>query len=45
MAMVYVPPDCVADGTVLAVEVNGRACRAIVRSTPAYDPDGSRMRA
>jgi dimethylglycine dehydrogenase len=44
MAMGYVPPDSVADGTILAVEINGRACPATVRSAPVYDPAGSRMR-
>jgi glycine cleavage system aminomethyltransferase T len=42
--MGYVPPDCAAGDTVLAVEINGRMHPAKVRSTPAFDPEGLRMR-
>jgi dimethylglycine dehydrogenase len=44
MAMGYVPRSCCAEGTELAVELNGVEYGARVVSTPPYDPTGSRMR-
>ena len=44
MAMGYVPPACAADGTGLAVEINGQFFPARVVAVPAYDPQGRRMR-
>jgi glycine cleavage system aminomethyltransferase T len=40
-----VPAACSADGTPLAVEINGIAVPARVTAAPLYDPSGSRMRA
>jgi dimethylglycine dehydrogenase len=44
MAMGYVPAQCSADGTQLAVEINGEHYPARVAASPLYDPDGTRMR-
>jgi dimethylglycine dehydrogenase len=44
MALGYVPPECAADGTLLAVEINGRSYAARVQVKPPYDPTGARMR-
>ena len=44
MAMAYVPSGCSADGTQLAVEIDGLKLPARVTATPLYDPTGSRMR-
>jgi dimethylglycine dehydrogenase len=44
MALGYVAAEFAADGTVLAVEINGSACPARVQAAPPYDPAGQRMR-
>ena len=41
MAMAYVPTARSADGTELAVEINGLPHTARVVATPQYDPTGS----
>jgi dimethylglycine dehydrogenase len=43
MALGYVPPDCAADGTLLAVEINGTSYAGRVQVKPPYDPTGGRM--
>lgn len=44
MAMGYVPPELVADGSALEVEINGEFYPAQVTAHPLYDGNGERMR-
>lgn len=44
VAMGYVNSALAANGTKLAVEINGAMCPAVVRNAPLHDPTGERMR-
>lgn len=44
MALGYVPPDLVADGTNVEIEINGDFYTATVTAKPLYDANGGRMR-
>lgn len=44
IAYAYLPVRLAAQGTEVAIEVDGRRVPAIVRGDPRYDPSGSRIR-
>jgi dimethylglycine dehydrogenase len=44
LAAGYVPAELARDGEVLAIDVLGEECRAVVTARPLYDPQGGRLR-
>ncbi|MWB77330.1 FAD-dependent oxidoreductase [Pseudooceanicola sp. 216_PA32_1] len=44
IALGFVPSDKVAPGLEVEIEILGRMCKASRIDTPAFDPDGARMR-
>lgn len=44
LALAYLRPDCVYDGTSVEVEVLGERRPARISTRPRFDPDGKRMR-
>jgi dimethylglycine dehydrogenase len=44
MAMGYLPPTLIAEGTQVDIEINGDMYPATVIGKPLYDPDGGKMR-
>jgi dimethylglycine dehydrogenase len=44
MAMGYLPPALIADGTQVGIEINGEMYPATVIGAPLYDPGGEKMR-
>lgn len=45
VAMGYLPPGAAAEGTAVAVEIDGELRPARVQAAPLHDPSGARMRA
>jgi dimethylglycine dehydrogenase len=44
IAMGYVPTELALEGEVFTIDILGEPCRAILRSRPLYDPQGSKLR-
>jgi dimethylglycine dehydrogenase len=44
LAAGYVPADLAKDGEVLAIDILGQECRAIVTANALHDPEGGRLR-
>jgi len=44
IAVGYVPAALARDGEVLAIDILGTECRAVVTARPLYDPQGGRLR-
>lgn len=44
MAMAYVKPEYAKDGTELSIGIFENTCKAVVHTTPFFDPNGGRQR-
>jgi dimethylglycine dehydrogenase len=44
LAAGYVPTTLAGDGETFEIDILGRICRAVVRSRPLWDPEGTRLR-
>jgi dimethylglycine dehydrogenase len=44
LAVGYVPAELARDGEVLAIDILGEECRAVVTARALHDPDGERLR-